>query len=348
MKVIFSKKVVVTVVLALGILFANPVKSQTPYLFLSNGLLSDFSCQPWPSYWSQSVTEGRPAPSILVNTINTGSMSYIMHPYVLPQLRVGDRLRCAMDFKFEADSYFELDFGASVTHSCYYNSGYWPLPQINYGFITNTLSHYPTLPTGEILRKDIAYDMTPGVWHTLELFFKPSSGGGYDYEIWIDAQFVVADHSHVVIEPNAEVGILIGDGGSYGPDSFVYYDNILVALERLIDVDIDIKPGTFPNSINLGSKGLIPVAILGTNDFNVDQVNPSTVVFSGVSPSLKGDGSLMVSIEDVNNDGFTDMLFHFNTPDLQLGIDDTYAVLEGMLFNGFRIRGSDSVVIRKN
>ena len=36
-------------------------------------------------------------------------------------------------------------------------------------------------------------------------------------------------------------------------------------------VGIDIKPGSFPNSINLKGKGVIPVAILSTTTFDVLQ-----------------------------------------------------------------------------
>lgn len=41
-----------------------------------------------------------------------------------------------------------------------------------------------------------------------------------------------------------------------------------------ITVDIDIKPGSDPNSINLKSKGVIPVAILTTDDFDAADVAP--------------------------------------------------------------------------
>jgi len=40
-----------------------------------------------------------------------------------------------------------------------------------------------------------------------------------------------------------------------------------------LQVAIDIKPGSDPNAINLGSKGVIPVAILSSLDFDATEVN---------------------------------------------------------------------------
>lgn len=78
-----------------------------------------------------------------------------------------------------------------------------------------------------------------------------------------------------------------------------------------ISVEIDIKPGSFPNSINLKSKGVVPVAILGSASFNVDDVAVNTVTFTGASP-------VRFSFADVNLDGYVDLVFHFRTQDLQL------------------------------
>ena len=51
-----------------------------------------------------------------------------------------------------------------------------------------------------------------------------------------------------------------------------------------IEVYVDIKPGGCPNSLNLGSRGVLPVAILGTDTFDVVDVDISTVRLVGVVP----------------------------------------------------------------
>ncbi len=53
--------------------------------------------------------------------------------------------------------------------------------------------------------------------------------------------------------------------------------------EPPIDVEIDIKPGSYPNAINLGSQGVIPVAILSSSDFDSTTVNRDTIELSGVN-----------------------------------------------------------------
>ena len=45
-------------------------------------------------------------------------------------------------------------------------------------------------------------------------------------------------------------------------------------------ISIDIKPGSFPDSINPRSKGVIPVAILTTDTFDATTVDSATVRFA--------------------------------------------------------------------
>jgi hypothetical protein len=47
----------------------------------------------------------------------------------------------------------------------------------------------------------------------------------------------------------------------------------------------------------------------------------------------------------MNADGLLDLVVHFETEALRLNDNDTQAVLEGMTFGGFAIRGVDSVRI---
>jgi parallel beta-helix repeat protein len=103
-------------------------------------------------------------------------------------------------------------------------------------------------------------------------------------------------------------------------------------------VIIDIKPGSYPNSINLKSKGNVPVAVLTTLDFNARTVNPSTVSFAGASPRR-------CSFEDVDKDGDVDMMFHFDTEMLELTQSSTSATLTANTYDGISIKGTDSVKI---
>lgn len=120
-------------------------------------------------------------------------------------------------------------------------------------------------------------------------------------------------------------------------------DAFVTKLIEVLTVAIDIKPGSFPNSINLGSSGNVPVAIFSTATFDARTVSPTTVTLAGAAVRLRGQGTPMASFEDVNRDGLLDLVVQVTTEALQLSDTDTQAVLEGQTFDGTRIRGVDTV-----
>jgi len=96
-------------------------------------------------------------------------------------------------------------------------------------------------------------------------------------------------------------------------------------------VSIDIKPGSFPNSVNLKSNGVIPVAILTTSSFDATKVDPETVRFGREGWEAK---PVHYALEDVDNDGDTDMILHFRTRETGIQPGDTTAKLTGRSFYG--------------
>jgi hypothetical protein len=107
-----------------------------------------------------------------------------------------------------------------------------------------------------------------------------------------------------------------------------------------IEVDIDIKPGSDPNSINLLSKGVVPVALLTTIEFDATTVDPATVMFAGAMP-------VKWSTKDVDSDGDLDVVFHFRIRELDLDSSGTEATLTGDATNPTNphIAGNDPVRI---
>jgi Ca-activated chloride channel family protein len=106
-------------------------------------------------------------------------------------------------------------------------------------------------------------------------------------------------------------------------------------------VRIDIKPGSYPNSIRLGKPGVVPVAVLTTACFDATTIDPESVEFAGAFP-------LRSTTEDVDGDGDDDMLFHFARLDLDLDGTSTEATLTGETEGGVPIQGTDSVRIVPN
>lgn len=112
-----------------------------------------------------------------------------------------------------------------------------------------------------------------------------------------------------------------------------------------IQVEIDIKPGSFPNSINLKSDGVIAVAILGSASVDVTTIDPLSITLASAPVQLRRNGAPMASFEDVNSDGYVDLVIHVSTQDLQLSSSDTQAELKGMTYNGIGIVGTDTINI---
>jgi len=133
-----------------------------------------------------------------------------------------------------------------------------------------------------------------------------------------------------------------GDGDSTATCDIGAYE---FGATSTITVDMDIKPGSFPNSINLRSKGKIPVAILSSATFDATtQVNQGTLTFghTGDEASL---AFCNPAGEDVNGDSLLDLVCHFHTQTAAFESGDTQGILKGQMVSGMPIIGTDSVRI---
>lgn len=126
----------------------------------------------------------------------------------------------------------------------------------------------------------------------------------------------------------------------------MFYDDLYFYAYPL-EVDIDIKPGSYPNCINLGSKGVIPVAILSSGTFDATQVDPETVKLGGAGVAVRGKGNKSLAHhEDVNGDGLLDLVMQVETENLDPGLfQDGFATLTGQTFGGQLIEGQDEICI---
>ena len=132
---------------------------------------------------------------------------------------------------------------------------------------------------------------------------------------------------------------LPGQTGTGGVDVFV----VKLDAGREFAVAIDIKPGSDPNSINIGSGGTVPVAILSSLGFDATTIDPTTVSLASAPIRLRGNGTPMASVDDVNNDGLDDLVVHVLTQALEVNPTDQHATIVGHLVNGDFFMGSDSI-----
>ena len=130
-------------------------------------------------------------------------------------------------------------------------------------------------------------------------------------------------------------------------------DNVsLTKIQNTIQVSVDIKPSSCPNPLNVKDKGVLPVAVLGTEDFDVFDIDPASIRLEGVAP-------IRSSYEDTDDcdckkkgpDGYIDIVLQFNTQEIVAALDSVYdgdellLTITGETHDGTLIEGTDFVII---
>jgi hypothetical protein len=138
-----------------------------------------------------------------------------------------------------------------------------------------------------------------------------------------------------VDEPFSSGGIIIFDPPAAS----------LTFTVRRHTIPVDVMVASTVNCAN--PNGLIPAAILSTEQFDARSVDQATVRFGpGAAPEAhESRGAAKRHEEDVNGDGRMDLVFHFSAAAAGLGCDAVSAYVRGMTFAGSPIEGSTPVVM---
>ena len=157
-------------------------------------------------------------------------------------------------------------------------------------------------------------------------------------------------------------------GGVQLPDngpSLVQLDYLRIRGGILLPATVDIKPGSCPNPLNVKDNGVLPVAILGSEYFDVFNIDPASIRLEGVAPIRSSYEDVATPVSDTEDvcecttegpDGYIDLVLKFNAQDIVAALDEvsdgdllelslTGALAE--VFGGSPIEGSDCVVIIK-
>ncbi len=169
-------------------------------------------------------------------------------------------------------------------------------------------------------------------------------GGSADNYVIINNSTLIANWEIEILPETGPLGYFVGFERAFDSDGNVSFIETTLGLTAITpiskNVTIDIKPAREINKINLSKKrSLIPVAVLGSTDFDAAQIDYSTVKFgpAGAPPAHQG------HVKDVNGDGFIDMKFHFKTKLTGIECGDIEASLVGETFDGVAISGKDAI-----
>lgn len=185
----------------------------------------------------------------------------------------------------------------------------------------------------------------------------------WDLDIDLDGNLVVADGNWwwpgriIKVDPATGTKTLISSGGLLVDPAGIA---VFPPLHSKIPVSIDIKPQSCPNPLNIKSKGVLPAAILGTEDFDVTDIDLASIRLAGVAP-------IRSSIEDVSTpllekqdecdcisegeDGIDDLTLKFDTQEIVSALgevadgDELVLTLTGELLDGTPIEGVDCIII---
>jgi len=116
-------------------------------------------------------------------------------------------------------------------------------------------------------------------------------------------------------------------------------DIIVVARQVIHPLVIDVHPSSWPNPINPGARGNIPVAVNGSAGFDVRSLDWRTARFGpGRAEPLRK------SYEDWNGDGYEDLMLKFDNRESGFACGMTEAVLTISSNGGELYEGSDPIV----
>jgi hypothetical protein len=174
------------------------------------------------------------------------------------------------------------------------------------------------------------------------LFVEPKAGTGGD----VDGDGDVDENDIQALIPQlnrfteglGNPGDLDGDGLLSEADLTLLTK--LVGILAVAEVNIDILPGSQINPINLKNKGVVPVAILGTQTFVIESIDVNSLAFGPADVSPVGN-----HIEDVNSDGIMDMVSHYSAQESGIATGNTQACVSAKTIQGLVIKGCDQITV---
>jgi hypothetical protein len=103
---------------------------------------------------------------------------------------------------------------------------------------------------------------------------------------------------------------------------------------------IDVRPGSPRNRVRPGSRGVIPVAILGAEGLGAREIDATSLAFGPDGAPAAHEPEHLV---DLDGDGREDLLVHFRVAASGIAAGEVEACVRGALFDGRPLRGCDAI-----
>jgi hypothetical protein len=164
---------------------------------------------------------------------------------------------------------------------------------------------------GKIVESKAAYFSAVGVWETVSL------SSMVDRVVWFGTGL---------------------RGHRYGIDNLRWVSQ----APQLLAVQIDLRPDSETNPIQLRSRGVVPVVLYGEVDFAVEYVDWKTLAFGPNAAAVAHRNG--PHFDDIDGDGLLDMILHHRIADIGLTTDDIEVCLNGQTIDGMSFEGCDDVM----
>jgi hypothetical protein len=131
--------------------------------------------------------------------------------------------------------------------------------------------------------------------------------------------------------------VVVGDTNGWHPFGI---DNLRWGVDAptRLDVAIDVRPGSSENPVNPGSQGMLAVALLGSADLDVTDVDPESLAL-GVNGAPASDWIH----GDANGDGLLDLVANYSVTGTGTAYGDTSLCLTGATRDGIELAGCDAI-----
>jgi len=199
--------------------------------------------------------------------------------------------------------------------------------------------HYLTLDAVNPISDTLAGRARDGNIINAMVFYDPSIPSGPDLNVEAD------ENDEWSADFSAMIDIVNGSSGwTWIQDEDFDKTQINWTVEEIF-ISFDIKPGSCPNPINIKSKGVLPAAIMGTEDFDVTTLDPASLRLRLKGSENDQVAPLQWALADIGEpfypfigkeycyedcvdcscaDGAVDLVFHFDTQDVVNALGEVY------------------------